>query len=73
MIPKLLVPMMKGFGCEKLAGFCNGTIRECPVMPEGEMNTVQSEINLGLLDVQLEVPQINLLSEAFNLGEGDGH
>lgn len=39
-VPKLFVPMVEGFGSEKITGLSNGTIWKGPVTPEREVDTI---------------------------------
>ena len=71
MVPELLVPVMKRFWSEKLAGLDNGTIWESPVLPERKVNTVQPVAFLSSLGVLLEIPRISFFSEVLNLSEGE--
>ena len=72
MVPELLMPMVKGFRGKKLPWLRSGTIWEGPILPEGSVNTIQSETLLSLLDVQFEVPRINIFRNGFKLSEGEG-
>ena len=60
MVPKLLVPMMKRFWGKELTWLNDRTVWESPILPEGSVDTIQSETLPSLFGIRLEVPGIDV-------------